>query len=86
MQALELAAPGKERKELFKKNIQRLKWPYHHLIGGLHVQENELYDLIIVGGGPGGLSAGIYALRAALTTILIENCCVDGRCGSAFCV
>jgi thioredoxin reductase (NADPH) len=48
------------------------------------VQENELYDLIIVGGGPGGLSAGIHALRAALTTILIENCCVDGRCGSAF--
>lgn len=35
--------------------------------------ENEFYDLIIVGGGPGGLSAGIYALRAALKTILIEK-------------
>lgn len=33
---------------------------------------NDIYDLIIVGGGPGGLSAGIYAMRAALRTVLIE--------------
>lgn len=30
------------------------------------------YDLIIIGGGPGGLTAGIYAMRAALKTALIE--------------
>jgi len=36
------------------------------------MSESEMYDLIIVGGGPGGLSAGIYAMRAALKTILIE--------------
>ena len=33
---------------------------------------NEIYDLIIIGGGPGGLTAGIYAMRAALRTALIE--------------
>jgi len=33
----------------------------------------ELYDLIIVGGGPGGLAAGMYAMRAALKTVLIEK-------------
>ena len=33
---------------------------------------NQVYDLIIIGGGPGGLTAGIYAMRAALKTILIE--------------
>jgi thioredoxin reductase (NADPH) len=33
---------------------------------------NEIYDLVIVGGGPGGLTAGIYAMRAALKTALIE--------------
>ncbi|MCU0538309.1 MAG: thioredoxin-disulfide reductase [Desulfobacterales bacterium] len=31
-----------------------------------------LYDLIIIGGGPGGLTAGIYAMRAALKTVLVE--------------
>ncbi|MDY0226999.1 MAG: thioredoxin-disulfide reductase [Desulfomicrobium apsheronum] len=35
--------------------------------------ENEMYDLVIVGGGPAGLSAGIYAMRAALHTVLIEK-------------
>jgi len=34
--------------------------------------DTEFYDLIIIGGGPGGLSAGIYAMRAALKTVLIE--------------
>jgi thioredoxin reductase (NADPH) len=37
------------------------------------VSESELYDLIIVGGGPGGLTAGMYAMRAALKTVLIEK-------------
>ncbi|MDX9788356.1 MAG: thioredoxin-disulfide reductase [Desulfobacterales bacterium] len=34
---------------------------------------SEVYDLIIVGGGAGGLNAGIYAMRAALQTVLIEK-------------
>ena len=33
----------------------------------------ELYDLIIIGGGPGGLSAAIYAVRAAMKTVLVEK-------------
>ncbi|TBV80685.1 MAG: thioredoxin-disulfide reductase [Desulfobulbaceae bacterium] len=33
----------------------------------------EVYDLIIIGGGPGGLTAGIYAKRAALNTVLIDK-------------
>lgn len=37
------------------------------------------YDLIIVGGGPGGLSAGIYAMRAALRTVLIEKGVAGGQ-------
>jgi thioredoxin reductase (NADPH) len=35
--------------------------------------ESTMYDVIIVGGGPGGFSAAIYALRAALKTVLIEK-------------
>lgn len=38
-----------------------------------NVLENEMYDLVIVGGGPAGLSAGIYAMRAAMHTVLIEK-------------
>lgn len=37
------------------------------------------YDLIIIGGGPGGLTAGIYAMRAALHTILIEKGIAGGQ-------
>jgi thioredoxin reductase (NADPH) len=35
--------------------------------------ESKIFDLIIVGGGPGGLTAGIYAMRAALDTVLVEK-------------
>jgi thioredoxin reductase (NADPH) len=37
------------------------------------MHEDGIYDLIIVGGGPAGLSAGIYALRATLKTVLVEK-------------
>lgn len=37
------------------------------------MSQSELYDLVIIGGGPGGLSAGIYAMRAALKTVLVEK-------------
>jgi thioredoxin reductase (NADPH) len=43
------------------------------------MSEAVLYDVVIVGGGPGGLSAGIYAMRAALETILIEKGAAGGQ-------
>lgn len=33
----------------------------------------KLYDVIIIGGGPAGLAAGLYAGRARLSTLLIEK-------------
>lgn len=33
----------------------------------------NLYDVAIIGGGPAGLAAGLYASRAALKTLLIEK-------------
>ena len=32
-----------------------------------------MYDLIIVGGGPAGLTAGIYAVRSGLATLVLER-------------
>jgi thioredoxin reductase len=39
---------------------------------------NELYDLIIIGGGPAGLTAGLYAARYKLKTLMIEKMPVSG--------
>ena len=33
----------------------------------------NIYDLIIIGGGPAGLSAGLYAGRSKLRTLIIEK-------------
>lgn len=38
----------------------------------------ENYDVVIIGGGPAGLSAAIYAGRARLKTLLIEKALVGG--------
>jgi thioredoxin reductase (NADPH) len=38
-----------------------------------------IYDLVIIGGGPGGLTAGIYAMRAALKTVLVEMAAPGGQ-------
>jgi len=40
---------------------------------------NELYDVIIIGGGPAGLSAGIYAGRGLLKTLVIEKVKYGGQ-------
>jgi thioredoxin reductase (NADPH) len=37
------------------------------------------YDVIIIGGGPAGLSAGIYTARARLSTLLIEKGGIGGQ-------
>jgi thioredoxin reductase (NADPH) len=37
------------------------------------------YDIVIIGGGPAGLSAGIYASRARLGSLLIERGVVGGQ-------
>ena len=39
----------------------------------------KYYDVIIVGGGPAGLSAAIYALRASMRTVLIEKASPGGQ-------
>lgn len=37
------------------------------------------YDVIIIGGGPAGLSAGIYTSRARLKSLLIEKGAIGGQ-------
>ncbi len=40
---------------------------------------SEIYDVIIIGSGPAGLSAAIYAGRAKMNTLLIEKESVGGQ-------
>ncbi len=39
----------------------------------------KIYDVIIVGGGPAGLSAGIYTCRGGLKTLLLEKLAPGGQ-------
>jgi len=38
-----------------------------------------MYDLIIIGGGPAGLAAGIYAVRFGLKTLVLERSEISGQ-------
>lgn len=33
----------------------------------------DVHDVVIIGGGPGGLAAGLYCMRAVLKTVLLEK-------------
>lgn len=43
----------------------------------------EFYDLIIIGGGPAGLAAGVYGASEGLRTILIEKSATGGQAGTS---
>ena len=47
------------------------------------MSESDFYDVIIIGGGPGGLTAGIYCMRAAMKTALIGIIMLNARTLSA---
>ncbi|MDP2944838.1 MAG: thioredoxin-disulfide reductase [Atribacterota bacterium] len=42
-------------------------------------KEEIIYDAIIIGGGPAGLTAGIYLSRARMNTLLIEKAMPGGQ-------
>jgi thioredoxin reductase (NADPH) len=47
------------------------------------VDEGAEFDVVVVGGGPGGLAAAVYATSEGLSTLVIERESVGGQAGSS---
>ena len=51
---------------------------------GLHTSAQQpLYDVCIVGGGPAGLAAGLYAASEGLSTVIVEREAPGGQAGQS---
>ena len=48
--------------------------------------EKNRYDLIVIGGGPGGYSAAIAAAKEGLSVLLFEGGAIGGTCLNEGCI
>ena len=72
-----LIGQGAQTEELFMASLQKLE-PQTVFIPESDAELVET-DLVIVGGGPAGLTAGIYAERSGLKTAVIEKGALGGQ-------
>ena len=72
-----LVALGAQPEELFLLSIEKLE-EQRIFIPESDAPEIEA-DLVIVGGGPAGLTAGIYASRSGLRTVIVEKGLLGGQ-------
>jgi thioredoxin reductase (NADPH) len=49
----------------------------------LALSEHEVADLLVVGAGPAGLSAAVYAASEGLRTIVVDNVAIGGQAGAS---
>jgi thioredoxin reductase (NADPH) len=47
------------------------------------IDPSELYDLIVVGGGPAGLGAAVYAASEGLDVLVVERVAAGGQAGTS---
>lgn len=72
-----LIAQGAQTEELFALSLEKLEQQ------NVFIPESDAElienDLVIVGGGPAGLTAGIYAVRSGLKTAVVERGVLGGQ-------
>ncbi|MEW5725280.1 MAG: FAD-dependent oxidoreductase [Thermodesulfobacteriota bacterium] len=70
-------AEGAQAEELFAASLEKMEQQTYF------IPESDAAlvetDLVIVGGGPAGLTAGIYAARSGLKTVIIERAELGGQ-------
>lgn len=49
----------------------------------LGADETEVFDVLIVGGGPAGVAAGVYAGAEGLSALVIEDLTIGGQAGAS---
>ena len=50
-------------------------------VGLATTPERDFYDLVVIGGGPGGLGAAVYGASEGLRTLLVEKFATGGQAG-----
>jgi thioredoxin reductase (NADPH) len=72
-----LIAQGAQNEELFVSSLEKMEQQTIFIPDS----DTELVetDLVIVGGGPAGLTAGIYAVRSGLKTAVVERGALGGQ-------
>lgn len=73
----ELIALGAQPEELFCLSLEKMSEQ------NIYIPDDDAplveADLVIVGGGPAGLTAGIYASRSGLNTVVLEKSTLGGQ-------
>ena len=49
----------------------------------LDFREDEVFDVLIVGGGPAGVAAGVYAGAEGLRALVVEDVAIGGQAGTS---
>jgi thioredoxin reductase (NADPH) len=49
----------------------------------LDFRDDEAFDVLIVGGGPAGVAAGVYAGSEGLTALVVEDVAIGGQAGTS---
>jgi thioredoxin reductase (NADPH) len=72
-----LIAMGAQQEELFMLSLQKMEQQ------SLFIPDDDAEeidcDLVIIGGGPAGLSAGIYASRSGMNAVIVERSMLGGQ-------